>query len=452
MTRHTVAQHYPQSGRNRRRFVLALLLVPFMLGLVVAPAVTTPPPAHADELSDAQAAQKKLAGQIAAQQKLIASLNSAQARLQASIAQTRTQLDGITQDLTATKAQVASMVTEVNQVQATYQTLVAQLQALDLQLQGIEAQEAAKKQQLGERKAELADRIRQAYEAGRTSMLEVFLSGASFTDMLADMSMQLDAAQQDQALAEQIAQDRATLESLHETVAQAQSETDTIRQETAVQKQELDLRLADLKKTQAKLAALDQATKAYLASEQADYARSLSNEVQARKAVAAANAARQKLQKKIDQLVAAQFSSGNIPSQYNGTLMWPMVGAMTQDFGCTGFSWEPAYGTCAHYHNGIDIVAPYGTPVRAAGAGRVLYVGWNYADGSDPAWIVIIAHSSELTTWYGHLQPRYPVRAGQVVNKGDVIGYEGSTGHSTGAHLHWMVEFNGTFVNPRLFV
>jgi murein DD-endopeptidase MepM/ murein hydrolase activator NlpD len=96
-------------------------------------------------------------------------------------------------------------------------------------------------------------------------------------------------------------------------------------------------------------------------------------------------------------------------------------------------------------------VAPYGTAVRASAAGRVVYIGWNYADGADPAWIVIIAHSSNLTTWYAHMQPRYPVRAGQVVSKGQVIGYEGSTGHSTGAHLHWMVEYNGSFVNPRLF-
>jgi murein DD-endopeptidase MepM/ murein hydrolase activator NlpD len=80
-----------------------------------------------------------------------------------------------------------------------------------------------------------------------------------------------------------------------------------------------------------------------------------------------------------------------------------------------------------------------------------VYVGWNYADGADPAFIVIIAHSSGLSTWYAHLQARYPVRAGQVVRKGQVIGYEGNTGHSTGAHLHWMVEFNGDFVNPRLF-
>ena len=81
----------------------------------------------------------------------------------------------------------------------------------------------------------------------------------------------------------------------------------------------------------------------------------------------------------------------------------------------------------------------------------MVYVGWNYADGADPAFIVIIAHSANLTTWYAHLQPRYPVSAGQVVRAGQVIGYEGATGRVTGAHLHWMVEYNGSFVNPKLF-
>ena len=127
---------------------------------------------------------------------------------------------------------------------------------------------------------------------------------------------------------------------------------------------------------------------------------------------------------------------------------------MTQNFGCTGFAWEPPKGSCDHFHEGIDLVAPYGTPVKAAAAGTVVYIGWNYADGPDPAWIVIIAHSAGLQTWYAHMQPRYPggLHAGSQVSRGQVIGYEGNTGHSTGAHLHWAVMFNGDFVNPRLFL
>jgi murein DD-endopeptidase MepM/ murein hydrolase activator NlpD len=209
--------------------------------------------------------------------------------------------------------------------------------------------------------------------------------------------------------------------------------------------------MVELQKASARLRQLEQAAQAALNRQKAAYAKLASDKAKLRKAIAATAAARRKLQSRINKLVAAQYQHGNVPSQYNGTLIWPMAGSVTQPFGCTGFAWEPPLGSCAHFHQGIDMVAPYGTPVHASGAGRVVYVGWNYADGADPAFIVVIAHSSSLSTWYAHLQPRYPVHAGQVVRKGQVIGWEGNTGHSTGAHLHWMVEFNGNFVNPMLF-
>src|SRR5919108_3745001 len=106
-----------------------------------------------------------------------------------------------------------------------------------------------------------------------------------------------------------------------------------------------------------------------------------------------------------------------------------MNAPVSQELGCTALEGEPPLGDCAHFHQGIDIVAPDGTAVRASGAGRIAYVGWNWADGADPAWIVIIAHSTSLETWYAHLQPREPVQAGQWVKAGQVIGYEGNTGH-----------------------
>jgi murein DD-endopeptidase MepM/ murein hydrolase activator NlpD len=427
-----------------------VLIVPFLVGLVAGP-VATPPTVRGDQLADAQAQQKALQRKIAEQKQLIASLDRSQTALQGQIAQTRGELSGITENLTATRRRVSSIKDDIDAIKTSYQSLVDQLADLDAQLLDIEAQEAQKKAELGEHRSQLAERIRTAYDAQRTSMLETLLSGASFTDMLTEMSSQLDAATQDQALARQVAEDQATLLSLHDTVVAARADTDYIRQQTAVQKSKLDQRLADLRQTQAQLRKLEAAAKAALAGEQADYAQMAADAAHMRRTLAAAAAAKKRLQRKIDRLIAAQYNQGNIPSEYNGTLRWPMPGTITQEFGCTGFSWEPPYGSCAHYHNGIDIVNRYGTPVRAAGDGRVVYVGWNYADGADPAWIVIIAHSSALSTWYAHLEARYPVRAGDVVHKGQVIGYEGNTGHSTGAHLHWMVELNGTFVNPKLF-
>ena len=451
MTRHTAAQRYPRSGRHRRhRLFAALLVAPLVFGMLAVPAVA-PGPVQGDELSDAQAQQAALEKKIKRQKSLIAGLDSSQASLRGRIARTTDQLEGITDDLVATRRQVNSMVEDIAAVQADYDTLVTELDDLDLQLAGIGQMEAAKKVELGERKAELARRIRDAWEAERTSLLETFLSGASFTDMLVEMSTQLDAAEQDRVLAQQIALDRATLLSLHQTVVATRTQTNTLRQETAVQKQKLDRRLAELEKAKVKLVKLEKAAKAALAAQKAQYRKLAADEAKLRKAVKSAAAAKRKLEARIDRLVASQFNAGNIPSEYNGTLRWPMAGSISQNYGCTGFSWEPPSGGCAHFHSGIDIVAAAGTPVRASAAGRVVYVGWNWADGYDPAFIVIVAHSSNLTTWYAHLQPRYPVRAGQVVSAGQVIGYEGNTGHSTGAHLHWMVHFNGSFANPRLF-
>ena len=127
-----------------------------------------------------------------------------------------------------------------------------------------------------------------------------------------------------------------------------------------------------------------------------------------------------------------------------------MGGTVTQPFGCTGVVFEPPQGNCSHWHNGIDIVAPYGTAVHASGGGRVVYVGWNYADGADPAWIVIIAHSQSLHDLVrAHAVALSSFAPGRSSMPGQTIGYEGNTGHSTGAHLHWMVEFDGNFVNPQ---
>src|SRR5262249_37833462 len=152
--------------------------------------------------------------------------------------------------------------------------------------------------------------------------------------------------------------------------------TDELRSEVADQKKELDSQLADLKAAQTKLKGLQKQAASALADQQAEYQRLASNKTRLAAAIKAATAAKAALAKRIDNLRAEQAQAGRIPSVYNGTLSWPMAGNVTQEFGCTGVVFEPPLGNCAHFHQGIDIVAPYGTPVRAAGPGTVLYIGW----------------------------------------------------------------------------
>jgi murein DD-endopeptidase MepM/ murein hydrolase activator NlpD len=438
----------PSPRRRRRRFLFLFLLVPLLTGSFAAPSTHV----AGDELADALARQKALQQQVQAQKNQIKELNALQAEVASQISSTQQALRGINADLTAVRAQINKMVARINVVRGKYNALVAQLKTLDAQLAKVIADEAAKRQQLAERRALLADRLRAAYDTDRTSLLETFLSGASFTDVLTQVSYYLDVSEQDKALAQQVMADQETLATLHQSVVDTRTSTDQLRKETAAQKRNLDSQLRSLKQAQAALNQLEARTARILAQQKAAYARAAQNKAALKASLARAAAAQRSLARKIDEIVRQQASQGRIPSEYNGTLSWPMAGTVTQNFGCTGVPYEPPLGACDHFHQGIDVVAPYGTPIHASGAGRIAYVGWNWADGADPAWIVIIAHSSGLETWYAHMQPRYPVQQGQWVAQGQVIGYEGNTGHSTGAHLHWAVRQGGVFVNPRLFL
>jgi murein DD-endopeptidase MepM/ murein hydrolase activator NlpD len=452
--RHDTPSGWTPTARRRPRGlpfrILALVLaVPLLAGIAAAPAA---PHVAAGELSDARAARAALERKIAAQKRDLAQLDALQASLRVQIAQTGVELDGITADLTKTRAEVVAMRKVVAKVKARYEALVIEVQQLDGSVERVAQAEEETRQQLGTRKALLASRIRDAYETNRTSMLESFLSGGSFTDILTEVGAYLDVGEQDRQLAEQVAQDEATLTSLHETVVDSRAQTDELRAETAKRKAQLDADFAALKVAERKLHMLEVATKRALVAQRAAYVQAERNKAAARRAIAAANAAQHQLENKINRIVAAQASHGRIPSAYNGTLHWPMAGTVTQNFGCTGVVFEPPLGSCPHFHQGIDIVNSYGTPIHASGSGTVVYCGWNYADGADPAWIVIIAHASNLQTWYAHMIPGCPVGSGHHVSTGQVVGHEGNTGHSTGAHLHWAVMFNGSFANPRLFL
>ena len=129
----------------------------------------------------------------------------------------------------------------------------------------------------------------------------------------------------------------------------------------------------------------------------------------------------------------------------------PLRGVLTQPFGPTAFELEPSATykgvSYAHFHGGIDLAAPLGTPVSAASDGVVAFVG-HLPDG---ALIVLIAHPGGYVSEYAHLDDTFalpPVKAGQAVKTGQVIGFIGLTGITTGAHLHFAVMKDGTPVDP----
>ncbi len=442
----------PRNARRRRRHLpILLLMLPLVFGLFGAPGRTSV--VAGDELADAKAKQAALKKEVAAQKAQVAKLNSLQSALASEIRETKKQLNSIGADLTSVRKKITKMENRIEEVQQTYAGLIVQVSQMDADLRHVTAQEAQRRDELSARRALLADRVRNAYDTDRTSPLETLLSSGNFTDMLAEMSFYIDVAEQDKALAIQIAKDQEALAVLRETVSQTRDRTNALRQETAGQKRELDQSLLDLKDTRAALKKLEKAVAKALREQKARYAAVARNKANAARIIRQAAAKQKALAKQIDKLIEEQVHKGKIPSQYNGTMRWPMDSFnVSGEYGCSSFAYyAPGHG-CAHYHNGIDLVAKSGAKVKAAAAGTVVYVGWNWADGADPAWIVVIAHSGSLRTWYAHMQPKRPVSVGQSVKKGQVIGYEGATGHATGPHLHWMVEQNHNFVNPRKFL
>ena len=127
---------------------------------------------------------------------------------------------------------------------------------------------------------------------------------------------------------------------------------------------------------------------------------------------------------------------------------WPTTGRISQPYGCTGVKFNAARGNCKHFHDGIDVVSAYGTPVRAVAVGVVAYSGWNPYDKEGRAYVVDIVHPDGFVSRYGHLIATNHVRAGELVHTGQVIGKMGSTGKSTGTHLHFELLKGGKDVNP----
>ena len=173
-----------------------------------------------------------------------------------------------------------------------------------------------------------------------------------------------------------------------------------------------------------------------------------------------------RIERKVEAIAAQQdalaaqedaFVQAGVWSLPSADAHWTMPvsgGQVTQAFGPTPLALEPgrtfngiAY---AHFHDGVDIAAPFGTPVVAAAPGQVIFAG-HLADG---AMVVLIAHIGGYVSEYAHLDDRVslPVRAGDVVQQGQVIGRIGLTGLTTGPHLHLQTWHGGALTDPLPFM
>ena len=126
---------------------------------------------------------------------------------------------------------------------------------------------------------------------------------------------------------------------------------------------------------------------------------------------------------------------------------WPLRGVLTQPFGCTGFELERSFAGCPNFHTGLDIAQNQGVPIQAAAAG----LAYPFQDDQGYGNHVLIQHAAGYSTVYGHMV-QTNVSWGQPVRAGDLIGWVGSTGNSTGPHLHFEVRFAGAPLDPQPYL
>ena len=291
------------------------------------------------------------------------------------------------------------------------------------------------------------ERLRMMYVSGGGSIgtLEMLLSSESLSDFFLMQELIAATARHDQALLgkideymEKTQEDREALIAAQQQVADSKKAIESAQEELESLYAENDLLVASLESQQADAQAKIEQNEA----EDAELQAQLQQLIEERN--------RQEQEKK-EQAALEQNNGGeNVPSggigvepvtpglQSGFSPIWPLpgvgVGSISGHFGDMYFNGP---------HNGLDIAAGYGTPIVAAQAGEVIQAQYHWSWGNN----VLIWHNEMFATRYAHCSS-LAVSAGQYVEQGQIIGYVGSTGESSGNHLHFEVYYNGVRVDP----
>jgi murein DD-endopeptidase MepM/ murein hydrolase activator NlpD len=451
-----------------------------------------------EQLADAQSAQQSLRATLDRQRSELQQLQRRSADLGVQLDVARAELAAVTAEYDRVQGLLIQVRDQVAQIEARIAELHTQIAELETQLQAVSDDIRARSADLAEREALLQDHLRAAYERSQTSLLEILLSAESLDEATTQVGYLVTVSEQDAILAEDIRGIRAELELRRETLregrraladarAVARDEERSLKARrdelTVLEGQLAELKVAADRKRAEQEAALNQSlaaeddveTKIAENERAAQAAEDLAAQLQrqaaaqqaaieeARRRAAEEAARRAEAERKAREAAArdaAARAEAERQARQNATsaygFRWPERSfRVTQEWGPTSFALEPPYtyrGTYyPHFHAGIDFANGCGTPIYSAGAGVVVASGqpllpWDTGFG------VVVDHGNGIQTWYWHMQPRVVVAPGQLVTSESVIGYEGTTGLSTGCHVHFAVNHGGVWENPRAYL
>lgn len=470
--------------RRRSSFAVAFvaLLTVGWTVLIATPdghARAADPQAALDEtkarLADAKSAQAALAATLDQQRVELGVLQQRSAELDAALDLARQELASANAELERVSGMLAEVEEQVAAIEERIADLRAQITELDAQLAALAVEIDERSAELFEREALLELHLRDAYERSQTSLLEILITADSLDQVTAEVGYMMTMSEQDAMLAEGIRTMREELTTRRATLREGRAELRQARLAAEDTEALLSARREELTELRAEAARLrdladqkrleqERALNAALAAEDDVEARIAANERAARalaeladkltKQAAAQQEAIDEARRQEEEEARRQAEQGGNPSAYG--FRWPeRPTTVTQEWGPTGYRLEPPYtyrGTYyPHFHTGIDFAAGCGTRIYAAGPGVVVASGqpllpWDTGFG------VVIDHGGGIMTWYWHMQPQVVVTPGMIVTSNTVIGYEGTTGLSTGCHVHFAVNDHGVWENPRNYL
>lgn len=282
--------------------------------------------------------------------------------------------------------------------------------------------DAAKKQQTEHMKV-FRKRLRDIYINGQVNYLDVLLGASDFRDFASRMYLLKKVLNQDSALLNGLAKSTKEMNERQEML-------DECMRDVRVNERDLSARKQDLSAVREERAQILYKKNEEKQQAEYEYERLL------------------ELSENIANMIRQMESNGMIgsappaqaPTQVSKyRFIWPCRGEITSYY---GWRTHPIFGT-TKYHSGMDIAVDYGTPIKAAAAGTIIYSGWLGGYGNT----IMIDHGGGLVTLYAH-NNELAVYEGQYVNQGVVVAYAGSTGWSTGPHCHFEARLHGEVTEP----
>lgn len=340
------------------------------------------------------------------------------------------------QDLETMKSSVESKVAELD---TELTTVAAQLEELQEKLQDKIQEIENTKEDISKAKAveekqyeDMKVRIKYMYEQGNTQYAELILESQSIADLLNKADYVASISEYDRQMLEKYEQTRKEIEELEARLVVEQQELEIQEKETKDKADAIEVLVAakesELETVNGQIASKEE----LIAEYEAD--------------IAEQNRVIQELEAAAKKAAEEAAQNGSSTQKYDGGIFaWPCP-AYTRISSPFGYRMHPTLGVMK-FHNGVDLAAPAGSAILAAYDGTVISAAYNDSMGN----YVMINHGDGLYTIYMHASALY-VSEGQKVSKGETIAAVGTTGRSTGNHLHFSVRVNGEYVDPMGYI